>query len=60
MKEKKRVPSFFPLYLNAHMPDDTMPKYGAYWTKLSVQKNLPKTLKDLKLMSGATNPRQSL
>lgn len=39
-KKKKRVPSFLPLHLNAHTTDDTMQKYGAYWTRLSVQKTL--------------------
>lgn len=39
-RENERVPSFLPLHLNAHMTDDTMQKYGAYWTRLSVQKTL--------------------
>lgn len=37
-EKRKRVPSF--LHLNAHTTDDTMQKYGAYWTRLSVQKTL--------------------
>lgn len=39
-RENERVSSFLPLHLNAHMPDDTMQKYGAYWTRLSLQKTL--------------------